>query len=287
MFKWLRYRYSRIVVLIGAFLAGNNYFPDGIYQGNCKNFMFPGLNCYSCPLARFSCPIGSFQHFIAAGQFPFYVISFIGIIGMFLGRIICGWVCPFGFFQELLYKVKTLKIRVSERHTYTKYILLVVTAIILVLITGDSWFCRLCPAGGIEAGISNLISNSTIRPLVGAFFYLKYGIVILALTAFIFIKRPFCRFGCPLGALFGLFNKVTLFRVQVDRNKCTECFICQNVCPMDIKIFQHPGSHDCIRCGRCIRACPQDALSFRYGSVPDIIEKKKQTELLKKNLQET
>lgn len=271
MFSWLYNKYIRIYVLIAAFIAGNNAFSGVLYQGTLKRCFFPGLNCYSCPWARFSCPLGSFQHFIGAKTIPAYVLGFIGMIAIPLGRIVCGWVCPFGFFQELLHKIKTFKIRVSEKHTYTKYIFLAIFAIVITYITSDAWFCRICPAGGIEAGITNIALDGSIRPLAGGFFYIKYAIAILLVTSAIFIKRPFCRFVCPLGAMYGLFNKFTFFRIQVDKERCTECYICQNVCPMDIKIFMDSDSHDCIKCGRCIRACPQDALKFKYGMSPDFI----------------
>ncbi len=271
MFRWVYNKFTRFSVLAGAFFAGNNYFHKGIYQGKFKGFFFPGMNCYACPFARFGCPIGTLQYFIGMKTFPSYVLGFIGMIGVPLGRVVCGWVCPFGFFQELLYKVKTFKIRVSERHTYTKYIMLVLVAIIIPFITGDFWFCKLCPVGGIEAGIPQLALDSSLRPLIGSFFYIKCAIVILVVSASIFIKRPFCRFVCPLGALYGLFNKFTFFRIKVDRNKCTQCQICQNVCPMDVKIFKQPDSLDCIKCGICIKACPQGALSFGYGPSCDFI----------------
>jgi polyferredoxin len=267
MFKWLYNRFVRFSILVGAFFAGNNYFHKGIYQGNLKNFFYPGLNCYACPLARFSCPMGTYQHFIANGSFPFYVVGFISIIGVSLGRIICGWVCPFGFLQEILYKIKTFKFRVSSKHAYTKYIMLFVVATVIVFITGENWFCKLCPSGGVMAGIPHLSLQAALRPLIGGLFYLKYSIVIFVITASVFIKRPFCRFGCALGALFGLFNKFTFFQIKVDKEKCTECYICQNVCPMDVEIFKYPDSFDCIRCARCIKACPQDALAFYYGPI--------------------
>ncbi|MCK4420610.1 4Fe-4S binding protein [candidate division WOR-3 bacterium] len=270
MFGWFYQRYFRLLAQIGAFFAANNYFHRGIYQGSLKNLCYPGLNCYACPLARFSCPMGSFQHFIAVREFPYFILGFLGIIGVSLGRFVCGWLCPFGFFQEILYKLKTFKIRISESHTYTKYIILFVLAILLPFITHDSWFCRLCPAGGLEAGVTQLSLDASLRGLVGGFFYLKYAIVVFAITSFVFIKRPFCRFGCPLGAIFGLFNKLTFFRIRVDMDKCTECRVCQMVCPMDIEIFKNPDSLDCIRCGRCIKDCPQDALSFFYGSEKEV-----------------
>lgn len=269
MFRWLYAKYVRISVLIGFFFAGNNYFINGIYQGNGKGFFFPGLNCYACPLARFSCPLGTLQHFIGIKTFPFYVLGFLGLIGISLGRLVCGWVCPFGFFQELLYKIKTYKIQVSQKYSYSKYLVLFILVVFLPVLTNQPWFCRLCPAGGIEAGIPQIISNASLRPLIGILFYIKIGIVLVLISSSIFIKRPFCRFTCPLGAIYGIFNKITLFRIRVDESKCTKCYTCQEVCPMDIKIFEVPDAVDCIKCGECIRNCPEGVLSFKYGFSPD------------------
>jgi ferredoxin-type protein NapH len=265
MFRWLYNKYVRFSVLVSAFFAGNNHFSTSIYQGGGKRLFFPGLNCYSCPLARFSCPLGTFQNFIGIKAFPFYVLGFFGLIGITLGRFVCGWICPFGFFQELLYKLRTFKIRVPEKYSYSKYLVLFIFAMIIPFLTAEPWFCNLCPAGGIEAGIPMVMFDSFIRSLVGGFFYIKIAIVGIFLSSSILIKRPFCRFGCPLGAIYGIFNKFTFFGIRVNENKCIKCYACQDVCPMDIEIFKVPDSVDCIRCGLCIKACPTGALSFKYG----------------------
>jgi ferredoxin-type protein NapH len=265
MFTWLYKRVARYYILTASFFTGNNYFHKTIYQGKLKGFYFPGLNCYACPLARFSCPLGSFQNFIGARTFPVYVLGFMGLIGIMLGRLVCGWICPFGFFQEILYRIKTFKIRVSQRYSYSKYVILFILAIALPLLTSEPWFCKLCPAGGIEAGIPMVLLDPFLRVLIGLLFYIKM-IIVAALVSFsILVKRPFCRFVCPLGAIYGIFNKFTFFKIQVDENKCIECYACQNVCPMDVQIFKTPESVDCIRCGECIKECPTSALSFKYG----------------------
>ncbi len=265
MFNWLYNKYVRFSILVSAFFAGNNHFSTSIYQGAGKRFFFPGLNCYSCPLARFSCPLGTFQNFIGIKTFPFYVLGFLGLVGITLGRFVCGWICPFGFFQELLYKLRTFKIRVPEKYSYSKYLVLFVFAMFLPFLTAEPWFCNLCPAGGIEAGIPIVVFNSFIRSLIGGFFYIKIAIVGIFVSSSVLIKRPFCRFGCPLGAIYGIFNKFTFFRIRVNENKCIKCYDCQDVCPMDIEIFKVPDSVDCIRCGLCIKECPTGALSFKYG----------------------
>ncbi len=265
MFAWLYKKVSRYSILIASFFAGNNYFHKTIYQGKLKGFFFPGLNCYACPLARFSCPLGSFQNFIGAKTFPVYVLGFMGLLGITLGRLVCGWICPFGFFQEILYRIKTYKIRISQKYSYSKYLFLFVFAMALPLLTTQPWFCKICPAGGVEAGIPMVLLDPYLQSLIGILFYVKMTIVVLFVSSSVLIKRPFCRFMCPLGAIYGIFNKFTFFKIQVDDNKCIECYACQNVCPMDVEIFKAPESVDCIRCGQCIKACPTNALSFKYG----------------------
>jgi ferredoxin-type protein NapH len=265
MFAWLYKKIVRYSILTASFFAGNNYLHKTMYQGKLKGFFFPGLNCYACPLARFSCPLGSFQNFIGARTFPVYVLGFLGLLGIALGRLVCGWICPFGFFQEILYRIKTYKIRISQKYSYSKYLFLLVFAMALPLLTTQPWFCKICPAGGIEAGIPMVLLDPALRSLTGILFYVKMAIVVLFVSSSIFIKRPFCRFMCPLGAIYGIFNKFTFFKIQVDNNKCIECYACQDVCPMDVEIFKNPESVDCIRCGECIKACPTNALSFKYS----------------------
>ncbi len=263
--RMYRHQITRYIVQVAAFFAANNYFHRGIYQGPLKKFCFPGLNCYACPLARFACPVGSLQHFIAIRQFPFYILGFIGFIGVVSGRFICGFLCPFGFFQELLYKLRTFKIKLPRIASHFKYVVLLLV-IVVAYITSEPWFCKICPAGTLEAGIPQVVFKAYLRDLIGSLFYLKYAILIFVVTFAILIKRPFCRLLCPLGAILGLLNKVTLFQLKVDHEKCNGCGTCYKVCPMDIKIYESAtNSTDCIKCLMCKSACPQKAISVGVG----------------------
>lgn len=250
----------RIIQIVSLFLT-NSAFTGTLYQGPFKRFCVPFLNCYACPFARFGCPVGTLQHFIVIKQFPYYILGFIGFVGVVSGRFVCGFLCPFGLFQELLYKVKTIKIKVPRFFSYFKYMVLVIV-LVIVYITGEPWFCKTCPVGTLEGAIPQLGIGSSLRNLVGWLFYMKYAILILIVTISIFIKRPFCRFICPLGAILGLLNKLTLFKLKVDKEECNECGICQKVCPMDVKIFEQTESFNCIKCLRCKSACPQRAITF-------------------------
>ena len=72
-------------------------------------------------------------------------------------------------------------------------------------------------------------------------------------------------FSCPLGAFYALFNRVSLFQMKVDKNKCVSCGNCARACKMDVDVTKTPNHTECIRCGMCIRACPTNAVCFRYG----------------------
>ncbi len=246
---------------------------QAIYQGFTKRFTVPVLNCYSCPLSRFACPVGSFQHFLAVRQFPFFIFGFLGFVGAAVGRATCGWMCPFGLIQELLYKIPSFKFRIPRVFSYFKYVVLIVLAIILPIVLLEPWFCKFCPAGTLEAGVPLLSWDpieslgSSLLEILTAHFYVKYGILVLFLVLFLSTKRPFCRVACPLGAIFSIFNKLSVLRMHVDMRKCTKCDICYNVCPMEIKIYENPNALDCIRCGRCQSACPYKAISFETPAV--------------------
>ncbi len=262
----MKRKFIQLLSLIGINSNFAVFHKFGIYQGKWKQLFPPALNCYACPLARGACPVGTLQHFTAIKQIPYYALGYISVIGSLIGRFSCGWFCPFGFIQELLYKIGTLKIHVGKWAGYVKYITLVLL-IPAVYLSEEPVFCKLCPAGTLEGGIPVMLSSmgKDMHSIIGWHFYFKLGILVLLIVSAMAIKRPFCRFLCPLGAIWGLFNKVSLLTMHVDEQKCDKCDLCQDVCPMDIKIYEDPNSFDCIRCMQCVSVCPQNAIS--YGTV--------------------
>lgn len=130
----------------GATLLTNIHLPNflkgGLYQGKGKAVCVPGLNCYSCPAASGACPIGSFQAVVGSSKFRFsyYITGFLILLGVLLGRVICGFLCPFGWFQELLHKIPTKKLSTKKLKplTYLKYVVLLVMVVLLpVLVTNQ------------------------------------------------------------------------------------------------------------------------------------------------------
>ena len=270
----------RGMIQAGATLLTNIHLPNflkgGIYQGKGKAVCVPGLNCYSCPAASGACPIGSFQAVVGSSKFRFsyYITGFLILLGVLLGRFICGFLCPFGWFQELLHRIPTKKFSTKKLKPlkYVKYAVLLVMVVLLpVFVTndvgmGDPFFCKyLCPQGVLEGAIPLAAVNSGIRAALGVLFSWKLGILITVVILSVLFYRPFCKWLCPLGAFYALLNKVSLFGMKVDKHKCVSCGKCAKACKMDVDVTKSPDHAECIRCGMCIRACPTNAVSFRYG----------------------
>lgn len=256
-------------VLTNANLA--NFFTGKISKGNLKSICVPGLNCYSCPGAVASCPIGSLQAVIGSSKFKFsyYIIGTLILFGVLFGRFVCGFLCPFGWFQELLHKIPSKKFSTKRFKllTYLKYIVLVLFVIVLPMTVlnevgmGDPWFCKwLCPAGILEGAIPLAIVNSGIRGALGALFTWKSCLLLGLVTLSVFFYRPFCKWLCPLGAFYAMFNKISIYRFSIDESKCTDCGACEKVCKMDVNVRKNPNAAECIRCGDCVVTCPHGAI---------------------------
>ena len=228
-----------------------------LYQGPLKGFCVPVLNCYACPLALFSCPIGTLQHFIVIRAIPLYTIGLLGLIGSTVGTLTCGWICPFGALQELMYKIRSFKVRIPRPFRYLRYASLLLLVGILPFLTGEHWFSKLCPQGALEAGVPLALLSTQIRDLIGNLFAMKLAILFGFLFLFVISKRPFCLTFCPLGAILSLFNRFSLLRLTIKRrDSCGQCDVCVVNCPTGIENWERIDSIDCVRCWECVRACP-------------------------------
>ncbi|MDE6667940.1 MAG: 4Fe-4S binding protein [Clostridia bacterium] len=271
----------RLIQVYAALLYNANikgFITGNIYTGKTKYACVPGLNCYSCPGAVGACPLGSLQNALtdAGNTAPYYIIGIIALFGLILGRTICGFLCPVGLAQELLYKIKTPKIKkncITHVLSFFKYVVLVVLVIILTIVissvTGSATpaFCKyICPAGTFGGGVGLLAhpENASFFDMLSGLFTWKFALLVLIIVLSIFCFRFFCRFLCPLGAIYGFFNKFALLGVKIDKSKCTDCGLCVNHCKMDIK---HVGDHECVECGECISVCPTQAISWKGSKI--------------------
>jgi ferredoxin-type protein NapH len=272
-----------------ATLISNAYllfpFTRNIYQGRLKSMCVPGLNCYSCPAATGACPLGSIQSALStvgpsfsSGRYHIglYVLGMLGLVGSLVGRMPCAWVCPFGLMQELIHKIPSRKYEIPKALIYVKYVILALFVFLLPALVVDqfgygmTWFCKyICPAGTLEAGIPMMFLQPSLRELIGILFYNKVIILVVFLILMVFIRRPFCRIACPLGAIYSLFNKVSIFRMVHDPDACVLCQQCYRDCPMGVRFYEGANQVDCIRCLKCYQeSCKYGAISIEVAGIP-------------------
>ncbi|MDY4848990.1 MAG: 4Fe-4S binding protein [Bacilli bacterium] len=279
-------------ILTNAHLKG---FVNGkIFQGESKAICVPGMNCYSCPGAVGACPLGSLQNSLASTNKStlFFVLGIILLYATIFGRTICGYLCPAGLLQELLYKIKTPKLKKNKFTrilSYLKYVLLFILVIGIPLSFALNTtslpvpaFCKyICPVGTFEGAVGLLINpnNNDYLKMLGPLFTWKFVLLIIFIVASVFIFRFFCRFFCPLGAIYGLFNKFALLGITVDEDKCTSCHTCVNTCKMDVKKV---GDHECIMCGECKKVCLSHAIKYRIEEIKQLIHQEKEPSLEEK-----
>lgn len=262
-------------LVTNAYIIG--FIRGKIYQGKIKNVCVPGLNCYSCPGAVASCPIGALQAVIGSYEykFSFYIAGFFIIIGTFMGRFVCGYLCPFGLFQDLLNKIplrfKVNSFKLDKILRYFKYLVLIVFVVLMpIFITdiigqGFPWFCKLiCPAGTLEGGVPLVLLNDAMRSTVGLLFGWKFFILIAVIILSVIIYRPFCKYVCPLGAIYSLFNPISAFKYSINTDKCINCKMCAQICKMGCNSVENPNSLECIRCGKCRSICPEEAIEYTF-----------------------
>lgn len=259
-----------------AFNGNLKGFLDGsIYTGPGKKVCVPVLNCYSCPGAVASCPIGAAQSVSNSQNFSIshYILGLLVLFGVVGGRIYCGYLCPFGFFQDLVYKIKTWKLKhgkISNVLKYFKYVILLLFIFVLPVVTkdvlgmSDPLFCKyICPSGTLFAGLPLIGLNPLLKDALGGLFIWKLSLAIFIVILSIFLFRPFCRFLCPLGAFYALFNGIGFYKFNINES-CISCGKCQKACGYDIYTKETPNSPECIRCDECIKVCPVNAIEKEF-----------------------
>ncbi len=263
-------------------------FPLGkIYSGEGKRFCSPGLNCYSCPGAAGSCPIGAFQAVVGSLRYDFsyYIFGTMALFGVLVGRLICGFLCPFGLVQEILHKIPSKKFSTEKLWPLklVKYFMLFVVVFLMGVFLTDQfklappYFCKyVCPQGILEGGIPLSLFNEGIRNTLGKLFLLKGSFLVLVVILSIFTFRPFCKWICPLGAFYAFFNKISFFQYKVDQDACIHCGKCRKACGMEVDMSKNQTALECIRCGECVKVCPTDAISTSLDRLKENAIKRKQ-----------
>jgi ferredoxin-type protein NapH len=252
---------KRKIIQVTALIVSNLGFLRILKTGFTCSFLY----CHGCPFAAFGCPIGIIQHFIIDGQFPLFALGSLGVYGTLLGRVFCGWACPFGALHDLLSYLRGDKGFRTKSFWYAKFIM-------LFIVLGSAWFfldtifCKYCPSGSLFATIPALIPHQLFSrgfSPSGIFLHIHMLTLILTIAIALMISRFWCRYLCPVGAIAGAFNKVSMVNIGLNEKTCKKCLVCLEACGMGITKLEEIGnSTDCILCGRCIERCPEKALHF-------------------------
>ena len=263
---WIKYPFWVLIAGLGIFLLlkgkasrkaylwtlAASLAVTGFWLGKSPNPMESVVKLAKGAVGIFSNPL---PLILAFGFF-----SLLVIVG---NKIICGWGCPFGALEELLFelplggKIKELrKKQLPFRVTNTVRIVLFALFVLII------------------AGIGGAKKGTVIYHYINPFNLFDYNFalisVIVSIVAFsmvsIFVYRPFCQFVCPFGVVSWILERISLTKVTVDREACTECRVCVSACPLEAmkgRLDQNKAPADCFSCARCLRSCDYDALHYR------------------------
>ena len=216
----------------------------------------PVFHCYSCPLATFACPIGVLANFSALQVFPYLAVGTLLVAGTLLGGFVCGWICPFGLFQDLLGRIPTPKFTMPAWTGYFRFAVLGLLVLVIPYWFGEGhplFFCRLCPAGALEAAFPNTVALAVAgEPLVWPT-TIKMIIFVVFLLLALFTWRPWCTAFCPLGAIYSLCNSFSFVFVRVHHEACGDCGLCKSLCRYGEGPRQRANDLRCIRCLDCTK----------------------------------
>lgn len=212
------------------------------------------FHCYGCPLSTFACPIGVMAQFSALHVIPALAIAVVVLVGALIGSLVCGWMCPFGFLQDLLARIPTPKLQLPNWMGYGRYLVLAGLVFLVPYLWGENhplFICRVCPAGGLEASLPGMAEEAIRGQPVVWMSGVKIGILAAFVLASLFILRPWCRILCPLGGLLALFNRSSAFYLRFHPTTCTECNQCRTRCRYGVKVDESINNVNCVRCLEC------------------------------------
>jgi len=229
-----------------------------------KWFCNPVLSCHSCALSWFACPIGVFVHYSGYHLFPFFALGTILLFGILIGKLFCGWVCPFGFLQDLFHKIPSQKIKIPKWTSNIKYFVLFSMVLFLPFIFGEQTyysFCRVCPAATMQVTTPDLITNNFKN--ISTLTIIRFSILFLIILFVIVNSRAFCKTLCPIGAILAPLNYISFWTVKFPAEMCDSCNNCDKYCITDVepskritKFIPANRSLDCVVCHDCQKACP-------------------------------
>jgi len=257
------------------FLISANLGAFGLKTGFCYPFFY----CHACPVSTSACPLRAIEVGVFQKDFKWKLILFpiliLGTVGVLFGRAVCAWACPIGLLQRGTGKVaRKLKtnypffnrlgtIKFEPYLRYIKYII-ILTLVVLTPILIGFMFTDICPVGVLTGTVPIMILNPGLY-IPTFYFFIAIIIFILFFILIFTVERGWCRYFCPVGAILAPFNKISLYQVSVDKDRCIHCNACSEVCPMGIDIPNMYRDPECILCGKCVEVCPKELITFKRG----------------------
>ena len=200
-----------------------------------------------------------------AGLAPqFLTLSLLVVGSLLLGRFFCGWMCAFGAFGDFVHKVGKswtqrfgrVSVKVDRRLKRLKYLVLLVP-VVLALVPGSPDAAPTSPWDAF-----GMLTASGLVPDVASVLYaipVGFTLLLLITVGSFYIERFFCRYLCPLGAMFSLVSRGRYVTLSKPTEKCGNCRACTNRCSMGIELYktESVGSGECIQCMACVEVCPR------------------------------
>ncbi|MEM0466602.1 MAG: 4Fe-4S binding protein [Candidatus Thermoplasmatota archaeon] len=266
----MRLQFQRLITQIFLFFSAN-LGALGVKTGFC----FPFFYCHACPAASAACPLRAFEQSVDKGSFawrlflyPFLILGFFGIT---TGRAVCGWACPIGLLQRgtgrFARKLKKFRlIQTIGKHRCEQYLRYTKYGVLIGLVFATSYllgfiFTDICPVGFLTGTVPVLILYPG-KFVPNFFFPVALVIFILFIILIFVVERGWCRYFCPLGAFFAVFNKISFLHVEVHKEDCVHCHMCSLQCPMGIDVPTMHRDPECILCGKCVSTCPKKLITF-------------------------